>query len=1049
LLKKESYLLLAFFSTLFGATLSARENSFSFQNLTMEDGLSSNRITTIFQDKDGFIWIGTEDGLNRFDGHTFKVYRNSRANKNSLSHNYVWSLDEDEHGSLWIGTSNGGLNKFDPVHERFTHYRHNPEDSTSLGHDIVQHVYVDKNDNIWVGTWGGGLNLFHPETGSFTRYNHDPGKPESIGSNKIWCIYEDSRDNFWVGTVDGGLNLFDRDHQSFRHFLPDGSPDSFGGRSAVTLCEDSNGNLWVGTHGDGLDRYDYETGTFTHFKANGAEGTLSGDYLFRIIEDNQRLLWIATRSGGLHIYDQKSNIFSSVLLDPYNSENRSTSIARPLFEDSNGVLWIGTFVDGIYKVDRKPSKFSTINKSNGLPEDFVFSICQDRLGEIWIGNYTNLTRYNPADGKFTTYPLNESGHKAVAGRRVRYIFEDSSGELWIGTYFGKLNRYDRETDSFIKYDLDFQKNNPDLNNVRVIFEDSEGMLWFGINAEGLIKYDPKTDQYELFDTKTESESRISDDAVLCIVEDSERNLWIGTFGKGLNKFDKKNRSFTHYFSSEDDAASLSDNSIIELLIDSRGDLWVGTFSGGLCKYDSRQNNFITYREEDGLAGNFVCGILEDEKNNLWISTSKGISRFNLATNIFKNYDFTLGVQKGEFMPAARLKAKNNRLYFGGVNGITHFHPDSLSSNSLIPPIVITSFKIHNSEARLAKNIAHTDTVFLHYNEDNFSFEFAALDYTFPERNQYAYMLEGLDENWNYADNRRFANYTHLDPGEYVFRVKGSNNEGTWNEAGAAVVIVIEPPFWETWWFRGVSFLSFIGAAGFMYRKRISNLKKEKRAQEEFSKRLIQSQEEERKRIASELHDSLGQNLLIIKNQAAMGMKSEDQGIRHEQLAEISSNASLAIDEVRRIAYNLHPHQLDRLGLTKALKSILTKIESLSEIHFSDFIENIDGIFIKEHEISIYRIVQECINNIIKHSGATTAEIRITMRDKELIIRISDNGQGFEVGKDASNQRGFGMKNLSERIRILEGRLEIRSGIDQGTTISVQIPIKKDEAETDV
>ncbi len=1015
---------------------------FYFQNLTLENGLSSNRVTSIIQDKKGFLWIGTEEGLNRYDGYRFKSYYKKRGDNNSLSHNYIWSLCEDKNGYIWIATNGGGLNKFDPVTEKFIQYKFDSLNTSSLSSDIVQCVYIDKQNNLWVGTWSEGLNLYDPASDSFNRFKHNPEDEKSISSDKIWCVYEDSKDNLWVGTEKGGLNLFDRSNNNFTHYLPDKNPGtSISGTSAVTLLEDSKGNLWIGTYGDGIDRFNNENKIFTNFKADLSPGSLTGNFIWKIFEDNQGLIWIATQSNGICYYDYELNKFFPVALSPQNPTDVSSNNGRTIYEDNTSNLWIGTIVGGVFKTDRKQKKFSTIKttagKQNSLPEDFIFTMCEDKAGDIWIGTYSYLCKLFP-DGRIKTYST--AGKASVEGEIIRYIFEDSKFNLWVGTYFGKLNKYDRETDSFIKYDLDFEKDNPGANNIRTIFEDSEGNLWFGSNGDGLKKFNAGTNTFEVLNTKN---SNISGDGILSITEDSDGFLWIGTFSKGLNKFDKKKKSFQHFFPNDDDTTSLGDISVPELFVDSKGVLWVGTFSGGLSRYDSQKNIFETYTEENGLAGNFVCGILEDDNYNLWISTSKGISKFSLTAKTFKNYDFNDGLQKGEFNPAAKLKTKNGMFYFGGLNGINYFHPDSLSTNSSLVPVTLTSFKVHNNEKIFSENISYADTLRLNYDEDNFSFEFASLDYTLPERNKYAYKLEGLDKNWNYVDNRRFANYTHLDPGEYIFRVKATNHAGSWNEAGVSVLLIIKPPFWATFWFRGILIFGLIGIVGFIYRLRISNLEKEKKSQEEFSKRLIQSQEEERKRIASELHDSIGQNLLLIKNYASLGKKSKEleTGIKHFE--DISDNTASAIDEVRRIAYNLHPYHLERLGLTNAILSILDNAEISSQINFDIKADNIDNILLKETEINLFRIIQECINNIIKHSRAEKAEITIEKKEFEIVIKIKDNGIGFSQSGEISAQdyaKGFGLENLKKRINLIKGEIKINSESGKGTEVMIKLPI---------
>ena len=756
------------------------------------------------------------------------------------------------------------------------------------------------------------------------------------------------------------------------------------------------------------------------------------------------MLWIGTLSNGINIYNPEEDNFFRLKNESSDPTSISSDYIRELFEDKSHVLWIGTIGGGLNKIDRKPGKFFYLTNDpdnlNSLSKNFIYSICEDSYGEIWFGTYQKeLDRYNPAQNKFIHYSSNPLDPKSLNGEIVRSIYEDSDKDLWIGTYFGSLQKFDRKNDSFIRIDLsDLIRENPGVVNIRTIYEDREKVLWFGTNGGGLIKYEKGRNGFKRY--STESMSGLSNDHILSICEDSEGYLWVGTYGGGLNKFDKTKEMFSHYKHSLEDSSSLSDNVITKLYCDSRGVLWVGTYFGGLNKFNKGTNSFTHYTDEEGLPSNLICDIIEDNKGIFWISTIRGITKFNPSTGSISNYDQSSGTLE-EYNPGAGFKTKGGLVYFGSIDGVTYFHPDSIRENNHIPNIVITSFKKLNKQIDFNKNIAYIDTITLSYKEIYFSVEFASLDYTEPEKNQFAYMLEGFDKDWVYAGNRNIANYTNIDPGEYIFKVKGSNNDGVWNENGASVMIVITPPFWETWWFDTVFIIAFLSIGPIIYYRRVSSLKREKKQNEEFAEKLIHSQEEERKRIASELHDSLGQDLLIIKNLALLALQKNEKEFTVKQLQEISSTSSSTIEEVRQIAYNLHPYQLDRLGLTKAIKSIILQIVSLTKIKFEDNIENIDDLFSKEQEINVYRIIQECINNIIKHSNASEAELQI-IKDEELIIKVSDNGKGFNIRKAELNSKGFGIKNLYKRVNILNGEINVTSTLGNGTKIWIKVPVEK-------
>jgi len=588
---------------------------------------------------------------------------------------------------------------------------------------------------------------------------------------------------------------------------------------------------------------------------------------------------------------------------------------------------------------------------------------------------------------------------------------------------------------------------------------------------GLNRMDPKTGEITKWRFNSNNTQSLSYDDVWVIFEDKIGRIWIGTFGGGLNLFSSSNEgSFYKWLSDPDAAQSLSNNNILSICEslsnkddsslepepDGKTVLWIGT-ANGLNKFSisnsisTSKGDKIEAEIEHYLLNKEINSITEDNNGHLWITTNNGLIEFDPLKGILNTYTISDGLQSNEFNPNSVFKTENGEIFIGSINGLNVFHPDSIIHSNYSPPVVVTDFQVFNHpapvgpESLLKSSISTVKEIILPYDQNVFSFQFAALDYNIPEMNQYAYKMEGFDKDWIYSGTRRFVTYTNLDPGEYVFHVKGTNSDGVWNEKGIQLSVIINPPFWQTWWFRGIVFLFFIGAAAFIYKWRISNLEKEKKSQEEFSKRLIQSQEEERKRIASELHDSLGQNLLIIKNRAVLGLKSEETEFEKKQLNEISANASSAIDEVRRIAYNLHPYQLERLGLTKAIRSIIENLETSTEINFKLEIDNIDNLLKPEEEINLYRIIQECINNIVKHSESREAVISIIKGDG-ITITVNDNGKGFSTESvivTSDGRKGFGLKNLQERVKLLKGELIIDSSENKGTKIQINIPLHND------
>ncbi len=991
--------------------------------------------------------MGTEEGLNRYDGYTFKTYRHENNDSGSLSNNYIWSICEDKAGFIWIGTDQGGLDKFNPKLETFVHYKVNDDDPASLSNNSVQCVYADRAGNIWAGTWGGGLNKYNRNKNNFTWYQHDSLDSGSLSNDEIFTIYEDSKGYLWIGTDGGGASVLETASGRFVSYRHDpDNPNSLCGNTVLSIFEDGNGKIWLGTYGQGLSVFDPGENKFSTFKYSENGSSISQNIIWSIHQDRQGLIWLGTLSNGITIYDPVKDKFTRLHHDPLSPVSISSDYIKNMFEDRSGVLWFGTVAGGVNLIDRKPEKFHHFKydpkKPDGISSSSIYSILEDSNGDIWFGGDKHiLNRYNSKSHTFTKYYSNPDNPKSLNGEIIRCLSEDSHGDLWVGTYFGSLQKYDRRTDSFIRMDLSgLESENPNVVNIRSIFEDSKGILWFATNGGGLLEYDRDTKKFRRFSAS--SELKLSNDNIISVCEDPDGYFWIGTYGGGLNKLDVKNEKITYYRNDPRNPHSLNDDIITDLYFSSDGILWAGTYLGGLNKYEKATDSFKHFTDQEGMASNIICDIIEDKQGMLWLSTYKGITKFNPLTNSIKNYDYNDGAP-GEYNPGAGFETKNGMIYFGGFNEVTYFDPQNMAENTKIPSVSLTSFKKFNKEFKLSRNPAYIDTIVLSYDDIFFSFEFSSLDFTFVPKNKYAYMLEGFDKSWVYPGNRNIAMYTNIDPGEYTFKVKGSNDDGIWNTKGASVAIIIQPPFWKTWWFRGLLLAGFLGAAGFVYKRRISKLEKEGEIQEEFSHRLIHSQEEERKRIASELHDSLGQNLLIIKNRAAMGLRSGADEIKSRQLEEISEGASAAIDEVRRISYNLHPYHLDRLGLTKAIRSIIDNLDAASSLNFNLKCDNVDGLLKKEDEIGLFRIVQECINNIIKHSDASEAEIEIIRTNGRIDISIGDNGRGFnseEYQASADPAKGFGIRNLQKRVNILNGNIIIRSANQKGTNIIINIPL---------
>lgn len=874
-----------------------------FERISIEQGLSQSKVFAVLQDRKGFIWVGTQDGLNKYDAYSFTIYRHHIEDTTSLSDNYVWSLCEDHTGTLWVGTNGGGLNRFDRATERFIRYTHDPNDSTSLSDDYVWTIFEDRAGTLWIGTRFGGLNRFDRNTGTFTRFMHDPKYPSSLSFNYIMAIHEDRKNNLWIGTNGGGLDKFDRTTGTFSHYRVDPKiPGSLSENRVWAVYEDLHGILWVGTNNAGLHRLLPSENKFVQYKNNPKDPySVSSNWIKLIFEDSLGRLWIGTNNG-LDLYNREEDNFSVFRNDPLDERSLSNNAVNASAVDRTGIIWLGTYGGGLNKYDPNKEKFRHYDRSvsdpNSISGNQIVSIFEDHEGWVWIGTDENgLDRMDRKTNTFTHYLHRDGDPSSLGHNRVLAIYEDREKTLWVGTRGGGLSRFNRNTNTFTNFKLDKENPNSPVNNIiYLILEDRKGNFWVATRGKGLNRFDRKTGEFIPYKYDPQS---LTDNIIYTLCETGSGDLWVGTNGGGLVRINTDSNLFKRYTHSKTNPSSISHNIVLSMHEDRAGFLWIGT-SGGLNRFDIGSESFTRFTEKDGLPNDAIFGILDDGKGHLWLSSNKGLSRFDpnganrggngKSTGTFRNYDVADGLQSNEFNQGAYWRARDGHMFFGGINGFNVFHPDSIRENRIVPPIVLTGFKKFNKDVQLDKNISVTEEIELSYRDYVFSFEFAALNFCSTEKNTYAYLMEGFDKEWNYVGNRRFASYTNLNPGEYVFRVKGANSDGVWNEQGASVRIVIAPPFWQTWWFRIVIASFIFGVAFGIYSLRISNIEKQKN--------LLEVQVRERTR------EILEKNKIL--DQQNTELADKNQQIRHQQAEIIQSRKMTALGQmVAGIAHEIN------------------------------------------------------------------------------------------------------------------------------------------------
>ena len=971
---------------------------------TADDGLPQNSVYGIIQNRDGYLWLATVDGLARFDGVRFTVF--NKSNSPGIVNNRFISLFEDKRGDLWAGTEESGVVHFNGG--RFE-YLEDPSVPRSVS-------WIESAAN-------GDGQIFHGPNETVVYRNGisspvDAGVGSIRSSNiKIVCRFN-TEGRYSECFVDGQWMSFSYSdgspQEKFISVEQETNPDGSSRVRFVSAAQGVDGTVWLIT-ADGRIA-SAVNGRVTHIydESDGLPKSpqylIVGARLALVSKDADDTLWL------VDLPSMQKELLLKKGSSPFPLDKLKFLSA---YADSEGNLWFGTNSDGLFRARKQA--ITAYSEADGLMDKTVYPIYQDRAGTIWIGS-VGLSKYE--NGTFSAI---ESTRNFV----ITAIGEDTLGRTLINNY-GAL--YVRENDKFVPFE---PGKLPDLGFVYAIHSDLENALWIG-GEKGLRRF-----KNGVLTSFTAADGLAGID-VKVIINAREGGLWIGTYD-GL----------THYkdgkFTSWREADGLPSRTVRSLYEDADGTLWIGSYDGGLARF--KDGKFTRYSMKTGLANDGAFQILEDDNRNFWISSNRGIYRVNkdelndfadgkVSSITSISYGKSDGMRNPECnggRSPAGVRATDGRLWFPTQDGVAVIDPREIKVNSKPPPVVIEEIKIDNKDVESERSAIRIEP-----SQQNFEILYTALSFINSENLRFKYKLEGLDDEWTDAGTRRQANFTHVPPGDYTFRVIAANSDNVWNESGATLKIVVLPPFYRTWWFLTLAALA-VGLFAFLsFRQRIRQINLKHAAELAFSRRLIDSQEQERKRFAAEMHDGLGQSLVIIKNRARLSLKQSDQKeIMLDHLENISETASSAINEAKEIAFNLRPHLLDRLGLTKTIESMLSKVFTAGEIEYDAFLDNIDGVLEKNSEILLYRIVQECASNIVKHSEASKTIVKIEHSDHNLSVKISDNGRGFDTagnGFDLS-KRSFGLVGIAERTRLLGGKLNIESKPGEGTTVTIVIGLQ--------
>jgi ligand-binding sensor domain-containing protein len=1011
----------------------------SSENFKLEKGLSQNSVKCILQDKDGFMWYGTWDGLNRYDGFSFIIYKSDVFNKeNVLSNQTVNALYEDSFGYLWIGTETG-LNRFDKKPQKFIQFRHLENDKFSISGDTIISIAEDDNGIMWVGT-NFGLNKFNRNDNTFERFRFNPDNANSLSNNVINKILPDKNGNLWLGT-EKGISVLNIKTKVFGHYYHNPESNTTISSDIVfSLLFDKKGNLWIGTD-NGLDYLDKQTKKIFHYKFDANDPySLSNNSVSALFEDSFGLFWVGTNGGGVNLFDKNNKRFLHFRNNTFDNTSVSDDYINVIYEDRSGILWIGTSWKGVNVFDRYSNKFEhyvhITDDHNSLNNNIVWAVNECKDGLLYIATDEGINILNRNTNMFSFMKSEHGKTNTMISNLVRVIFEDSKENLWIGTLDKGLDKYNRKTKKFTHYTYD--KNDPDgisHNRIWGILEDKNGYIWVA-TGDGLNRYDPDTEKFKKYRNEPGNIYSLSNNQVTSIYFDRSDVLWVCTY-KGLNYLDQKTGRFYRFENIPGDNQSISCNAVFSICQDKSGIYWIATMGGGLNRFDLKRNEFKHFLEKDGLSNNVVYNILDDGTGNLWISTNYGLSKFNIKNSSFINYDVKDGIQSNEFnLGAVFHNKKTNEMFFGGMNGFNSFYPLDIKVNKYVPNIVISSFKIFDIVQN--RGLKDGDTINLTYSDNFFSFEFSALDFSNPSKTKYSYILENYDKEWNYCDAyKRFAGYTKVPPGYYIFKVKGASSEGIWNENGISVIIIIKPPWWGTWWFRVAFTLIIFSVIWYIIYLRIRNI----RIKHEDEKKLL--------KIEKQMFE-LEQTALRLQMNPHFIFNS----LNSIQSFVISSDTDKAINYLAKFS------QLMRLILAHSQKSFVPlndelkalsfylEIEQLrfdNKFDFNIYVDNrIDQEFIDVPPMIIQPYVENAIiHGILHKTGKGLIKINMKLLNETTILcTVEDDGIGREKAIQIKKQSD--LRHKSRGMLITQKRLEIlnKQNKDQ---ISIRIIDLKDEA----